>query len=110
MGGASLGEVTNSINSQTNDKSPGNDGLTAEFYKYFLNELSPVLLGVYDSREKFGTIDVSSTTGIISVIYKKDDKKDFANYRPITLLHLDYKIYSTILRNCMQKNVRCNNR
>ena len=32
-------EVTKSINSQTNNKSPGNDGFTAEFYKHFSNEL-----------------------------------------------------------------------
>ena len=32
-------------------KSPGNDGLTAEFYKHLSNELALVLLDVYDSRE-----------------------------------------------------------
>ena len=30
----------------------------------------------------------------ISAIYKKDYKKDVANCRPISLLHLDYKIYT----------------
>ena len=37
-----LDKVTKSIHFQTNNKSPGNDGLTAEFYKPFANELSPV--------------------------------------------------------------------
>ena len=36
---------------------------------------------------------------------KKDDKKDFAKYRPISLLNLDYQIYNTILINCMQKKL-----
>ena len=31
----SLDEAAKSINSQTNNKSPGNDGLKAEFYKHF---------------------------------------------------------------------------
>ena len=31
----SLEEILNAINSQKNNKSPGNDGITAEFYKHF---------------------------------------------------------------------------
>ena len=42
-------KIIKSINSETNNKSPGNDGLTAKFYKHFSNELAPVLLDVYDS-------------------------------------------------------------
>ena len=45
-----------STNSETNDKSQGNDGLTAEFYKHISNEVTPVLLDVYDSWGKLGTM------------------------------------------------------
>ena len=55
-----------SVNSETNNKTPGNDGLTAEFYRHFSNELATVLLGVYDSRGKLDTMDV--TYGIV-IIY-----------------------------------------
>ena len=72
-----------------NNKPPGNDGLTAEFCKHFPNELAPVLLDVYDFWGKFDTMGVTYRTGIISAIYK-----DIANYIPISLLSLDYKIYT----------------
>lgn len=34
-------EVQQSINQLKNNKSPGSDGLTAEFYKSFIEELTP---------------------------------------------------------------------
>ena len=85
----SLDEIVEAINSQKNNKSPGNDGLTAEFYKHFFNDIAPMLLDVYNSWNELGIISTSSRTGIISVIYKKGDKKHIANYRPISLLNLD---------------------
>ena len=47
----------------------------------------------YDSWGKLGTISVTSRTGIISAIYKKGDKRDIKNYRPISFLKLYNKIY-----------------
>ena len=44
----SLNEIIKSINYETNNKPPGNDGLTAESYKHFSNELASVPLGVDD--------------------------------------------------------------
>jgi hypothetical protein len=35
--------------------------------------------------------------GDISVLYKKGDPRDVRNYRPITLLQVDYKIYSKVI-------------
>ena len=57
-----------SINSETNNKPPGNDGLTAEFYRHFSNELVSVLLGVYDSWGKLDTMGVTYRRGTISAI------------------------------------------
>ena len=44
-------------------------------FKHFSNE-PLVLLDVYKSWEKFDAVDVTSKTGILTVIYKKGDKKD----------------------------------
>ena len=76
----SLDEIIKLINSQTNNKSQGNDGFKVIFYKHFSNELAPVLLDVYYSWRKLGTVSVTSRTGIISAIYKNGAKRDTENY------------------------------
>ena len=58
-----------------------------------------MLLDVYDSWGKLGTISVTSRTGIISATYKKGDKRGIENYRSTySFLNLYYKICTTILR------------
>ena len=73
------------MNSETNNKSPGNDDLRGEFYKYFSNKLTPILLDVYDSWGKLSTVGVTSRTGI-SIIFciKKVIKRKLEKYRPIS--------------------------
>ena len=39
----------------------------------------------------------------MSAIYKKGGKKYITNYRPISLLNLNYQIYPKILKNPMKK-------
>ena len=65
---------------------------------HFPNELAPVLLDVCDSCGNLGTMRVTFRTGIISVIYKKGDKRYIENYRPILFLNLYYNIYSIFLK------------
>ena len=49
-----------------------------------------------ESRRK-GALPDGMRCGIISVLYKKKDRSDPRNYRPITLLNNDYKILMRIL-------------
>ena len=46
---------------------------------------------------------VTFRTAIISAIYKKCNKSDIENYRPILFLTLDRKIYTTTLQNWIKK-------
>jgi hypothetical protein len=39
------------------------------------------------------------------MLYKKDDRTDPTNYRPITLLNTDYKIFTRVLAHRMKKVV-----
>ena len=62
-----LREVTKSINSQINIKS---SLALQQNHKYFSIKLSIILLDAQDSLEKLGNMGATSSTGIISVIYK----------------------------------------
>ena len=66
-----IDEIIKFINSETNNKSPGNDGFTAEFYKHFSNKLDPILLDSYDSWGKLGTMGVTSRSKISMMFYVK---------------------------------------
>ncbi|KAM9964024.1 hypothetical protein ACTFIW_005667 [Dictyostelium discoideum] len=80
-------------------KAPGEDGLIPTFYKNHLNQILPMLLELYNH---FWDNDIPKEIkqGLIIIIYKnKGDPNNLDNYRPITLLNVDYKIYSKIINN-----------
>lgn len=96
-GEVSLIECTAALNSFSAHKSPGIDGLPYAFYKTFWDILGPDLVCVLNSTLADGHLPLSQRTGIISLLYKKGDKQDVKNWRPITLLCTDYKILAKVL-------------
>uniref|UniRef100_A0A1A8QY68 Reverse transcriptase domain-containing protein n=1 Tax=Nothobranchius pienaari TaxID=704102 RepID=A0A1A8QY68_9TELE len=94
----SLKEITNAINQLKINKSPGTDGFTAEFYKQFSQSLAPFLREVFAESVFKGSLPPTLTQGLIALIPKpKKDCLLLDNWRPISLLNNDYKIFATIL-------------
>lgn len=90
-------EVNNSIIELKNNKSPGTDGLTAEFYKQFSEELSPFLLKVFEESIQNETLPPTLTQGLITLIPKpKKDLLLIDNWHPVSLLNNDYNILAII--------------
>ena len=75
------------------NKTPGSDGLPAEFYKVFWNDISDLFLNSINYAYRSGQLSVTQRRGIIKLIPKKDAEPDLIkNWRPISLLNCDYKI------------------
>lgn len=45
--------------------------------------------------------------GIMKLLYKKGEREDIKNWRPITLLNTDYKIIANVLANRIQSKGIC---
>ena len=94
-----LEELTKALNSMENNKSPGFDGLSTNFYKHFWPLLGDKLVIVYNYAFQSGCLSVSQRRGVISLVFKKGDRSLLKNWRPITLLATDYKFLTKALAN-----------
>ena len=87
-----------------NNKTPGSDGLTIGFYRFFWNAIGPIMVDSFNYAFENGELSISQKRGIISLILKKDKyKKYLKNWRPISLLNNDYKIVTKALALRLEK-------
>ena len=79
-----------------NEKSPGNDGLTKEFYETFWDDIKrPLTLLFQQAFKKKWAFSTSQKQAVIKLIKKKGkDKRMIEDWRPISLLNVDLKIFS----------------
>lgn len=91
-------ELYSAIGRLKPNKSPGTDGYTSEWYKSMQEQLGPTLLKTFNGVSQRREIPVSWREAIVSVIPKDGkDKLDCGNYRPISVLNVDYQLFTSIL-------------
>ena len=94
-------ELYCALTSSSKGKAPGVDGLPAEFYMKFWDDLAQPLQAAFD--EAFHAISEPAPLheflhGVISLIHKPGKPRDqISSYRPITLLNADIKILAKAL-------------
>ena len=99
-----IDELKASMLSMSDDKSPGNDGISKEFYNFFWDEMSSLLYDSFLSAKAKMELSPSQRQAIIKLLEKSDkDRRFIKNWRPISLLNIDVKIFNKALANRLKK-------
>ena len=99
-----IDECENALKELSLNKSPGCDGIPADFYKYFWSDIRNFVFDSFVYSFENGYLSLDQRRGILILIPKKDkDIRELKNWRPITLLNTDYKILTKALANRLQK-------
>ena len=90
-------ECLQALSKLPNGKLPGEDGLTAEFFKKFWPLLGQLMTDCFNLSYERGELSNSQRHGIIRLIEKKGkDRRYVKKWRPISLLNVDTKIVSKV--------------
>ena len=95
-------DCLNLIDSLSCGKAPGEDWIPPEVFKSSAQWWSSILVALFTEIDSSCKIPKNWKQSIIVPIYKKGDKDDPANYRPISLLDISLKLYTRHLLNKLE--------
>jgi len=90
------------------DKSPGSDGIHPQLLKECATVLAEPLSLLFQRSFDTGTLPADWKTGNIVPIFKKGDRTDRANYRPVSLTSVPCKILESIIKDKLMRFLESN--
>ena len=99
-------EIYQALSQMKNNKSPGNDGLPKEFYITFWHDIKELLETLYINIYLRGQLTETQKSATIKLLFKKNDPCKLKNWRPVSLLTVDYKILSKVLANRLKPEMQ----
>ena len=97
-GPITLLECQNAIKEMSNSKTPGLDGLPKEFYAFAFKYIGQSFVKLINRCDGEGILPPSQRQGLITLLCKDvNNSETLKNWRPISLLNVDYKILSKVL-------------
>ena len=87
-------EIETAISQMAKGKAPGPDGLSVEFYTKYCSVVKIDFVNLLKEMYSTQVIDNKIKSGFITLIHKKGPKTEISNYRPISLLSCDLKIFT----------------
>jgi hypothetical protein len=97
---ASDKEVRLGLRKGNKGRSPGSDGLPIELYANMFggleNDHRAYLRAVIQAMEDSVELPDWLTEGCLTLLYKQEDPSEIKNYRPLTVMGADYKLYTGI--------------
>ena len=95
----SIKEIENIVKCMKNNKSPGNDGIPAEFYKKLWYIIGHDVLEMVKHYLRTYSLTKTQKEGVVRLTPKDGDLKLLKNWRPICMLNVDYKILTKLVCN-----------
>ena len=102
-------EVRSAIDNLENITSCGCDGISNKLLKLIKNEISKPITLIVNQSLKTGIFPKAFKIAKVKPIYKKGDKTDLNNYRPISLLPTISKIFERVIHTQLYKYLSDNN-
>uniref|UniRef100_A0A8C5MA27 Reverse transcriptase domain-containing protein n=1 Tax=Leptobrachium leishanense TaxID=445787 RepID=A0A8C5MA27_9ANUR len=100
------GELSAALKSSKTGKCPGPDSLPLRYYKTFRKVLIPHLLKAFNALAQGQNLPPQALMANVTLLPKEGkDPTNCANYRPISLLNTDIKLFAKVLATRLQPHI-----